>query len=88
MDHGFIVGPVTDKNSYTAAPMTLPMYVGRYDLNGDRVWFQELTMDGIDPSLDPWILGIAFDPVGNPVLAVEANVGYLFKLSAADGSVM
>lgn len=94
------------QNSYASGQTTFPIYVGRYDLNGNREWFQELTVEGVSAAdlgsmgdaPDLSIMGIALDPAANPVVFVtvshlEGNLtvpgsGYLFKLSAADGSVM
>jgi hypothetical protein len=84
------------QNSYTAAdfdsttgsnPNGYPMYVGRYDLNGDRVWFQELTLGDVSKNGTlPYIVSIELDSTDNPVIAVSG--GYLFKLNATDGSLM
>jgi hypothetical protein len=92
------------ENDYSQGESTFPLYIGRYDLNGNRIWFQELAMAGhaiahtaasshLDPNV-PVVVGLQFDAAGDPILFVNvskglyASDGYLFKLSATDGTLM
>jgi hypothetical protein len=80
------------KTGVTLPPPTQTMYVGRYDLDGNRVWFQELVVDSAAPLVPVDFLGIVLDPMENPIVAVSsanrADGGFLFKLDQTDGSLL
>jgi hypothetical protein len=75
-------------NGSIAPPTTNNLFVGKYSLAGDRVWFQELSPPSTSSYLTFTLCGIILDPSGNLVLETNAPTGYLFKLRATDGTVM
>jgi hypothetical protein len=97
------------ENSYSidgaaARPTIRNLFVGKYSLTGDRIWFQELSFAGdtADDMIRSLPRGLQLDLSGNPVLlAVQKSFdnnnhdlllnptgGFIFKLNAADGTVM
>jgi hypothetical protein len=83
----YLTGPYS--NSYTAGLQTLPMFVGRYDLSGARVWFRELSFEG-DPSPGGsfFTRGVVLDAAGDLIVAASNGPSdFLFKMSADDGSI-
>jgi hypothetical protein len=72
-------------------PMRLPIFVGRYDLNGNRVWFQEYLPLGNGQLFDLFDSGgSAFDPDGNLVVEADTQLNgtYLFRVRAQDGTIL
>jgi hypothetical protein len=65
-----------------------PFYVGRYDLEGNRVWFQEYLPEKstsvVYPGRQLFVI-----PDGNLTVFVGSDKGfYAFKLNSADGSLL
>jgi hypothetical protein len=82
----------TYKNGSVPRPTTQPLYVGRYKADGSRVWFKEF---GTDTSGSGRVAGIVSDDTTNSVVVFgrgnssPGNTGsFLFKLNAADGTVI
>ncbi len=92
----YLVGIYTNSylNGSIAKPTTEALYVGRYDLNGARVWFQEFVFPGDTANtVSSHFSGIVLDANGNPVIATSAyhngDVGsFIFKLNAATGEIL
>jgi hypothetical protein len=93
----YLSGTYTNRyqNGSVTRAGTNPSYVGRYGLDGTRVWFQELTFETDAGLVTNQIRRTFLDVSGN--LLIEADTAgspaatagaYLFKLSAADGTVM
>jgi len=85
----------TYKNGSIVRPQTTHSFVGRYDLDGTRVWFQELVFGSDSGGVFNQVNRLLIDISGNVLVAAdtyssspETGGGYLFKLSAADGAVM
>jgi hypothetical protein len=86
----------TYKNGANPPPSTSPVFVGRYDLDGARVWFQEFLF--VDPTistepLSPKLYGaITIGTDGNPLVAINGNNGvagpYLVRLKSKDGQLL
>jgi len=76
------------KNGSVTRPATKPLSIGRYDLHGKRIWFQEIVFAG-DSIVNPVIVvDMATDPEGNVVIAATGAKDVLFKLSADDGDLL
>jgi hypothetical protein len=69
-----------------------PIYVGRYDLQGNRVWFQEFVPDesGLtSASLISSQRRLFVAPDGNPIVFMTSSKGtYIFRLNANDGTLL
>lgn len=78
------------KNGSVAHPSTTPLWVGRYDLKGNRIWFQEILYGSASNIGQASLSGIAVDAAGNVVLSAGTltNNSYLVKLKASDGTVL
>jgi hypothetical protein len=84
----------TYKNGAAPRPTTQPIFVGRYNADGSRVWFKEIvTRPPVAGQIDAGIVaGIVSDDTTNSVVvfargsAMAAN--FLFKLNAVDGTVI
>jgi hypothetical protein len=67
-------------------------FVARYDLKGEKVWFQEFVYQiaNTDQTAEPFQNGgLALDSEGNVIVAANSldRGFYLFKLKAADGTL-
>jgi hypothetical protein len=91
-DSVFLVGTYRNeyKNGSLARPTTTPIFVGRYTLQGERVWFRELLINS-DELKKATLLGIALDPSRNPVVGLRRPgsgfVGLVFTLGREDGAL-
>jgi hypothetical protein len=87
----YLTGTYTNsyKNGSTARPTTMLVFMGRYDLDGNRVWFQELTFD-VTTGATP--MAVALDSDDNPIVALSGNnaatQGFVIKLDKSDGSLL
>jgi hypothetical protein len=92
----YVVGGYSNRymNGSTPRSTTTPIFVGRYDLKGERVWFQEFLLKSTlanVPNFSGELMGLTLDSKENPVLAVQGGVlhrGIIFKLSKGDGTLL
>lgn len=99
-DGFYLMGPYTNayQNLKPAQPTRIATYVGRYDLEGNQIWFQEFLFSPAGTDQQPIAPlsaggGIALTSDGNPIVVLNGIVSstvvwYAFKLQSSDGVLL
>lgn len=92
----YITGTYTNtyRNGPSPRPTTRLPFIGKYDMDGRRLWFQEIAIEADDSNGENVFLqGLLLDEEDNPILGLFNNEavaqnrkGYVIKLDSATGA--